>query len=69
MNTLTSQVGDGLLQDDELNPHLVEGLHELEGLGLSPSMILNKVGGHGARLLTLPKLVCLVLHLSLQGLL
>ena len=69
MNTLTSQVGDGLLQDDELNPHLVEGLHELEGLGLSPSMILKKVVVHGARLLNLPKLVCLVIHLSIQGLL
>ena len=73
VHTLTGQVGDGLLQEVELDPHLLEGLHEPEVLGLTPSMILCKVHvvvlHDEGRLLILPRLVRLVLHLSLQGLL
>ena len=66
VHTLTGQVGDGLLQEVELDPHLLEGLHEPELLGLPPSMIIYKVVVHEAWLLTLPHLVRIVIHLSFE---
>jgi hypothetical protein len=69
VHTLTGLVGDCLPQDVELDTHLVEGLHEPELLGLPPSMIIYKVVVHEARLLTLPRLVRIVIHLSFEGLL